>query len=191
MEKDRRAAILQAALRCFLEKGVESTTIQDIRQRSGASTGSIYHAFSNKEAMAAEIFVDALGEWQEGLLAVIGEQEDAEQMIRKIVAYDVDWLTRAPDRARFLFLSRQSQFASDIQKRIGEAERTFLRTLKRCVAGHVEKGRIRPLAMDMLIAIVLGPATEWGRQWLAGSALSKPLEARRTLADAAWAGVRA
>ena len=38
---ERRESILEAALGCFLEKGYIATTINDIREASGATTGSI------------------------------------------------------------------------------------------------------------------------------------------------------
>ena len=38
---ERRESILEAALSCFLEKGYIATTINDIREASGATTGSI------------------------------------------------------------------------------------------------------------------------------------------------------
>ncbi len=45
---ERRRSILEAALDCFLEKGYIATTINDIREASGATTGSIYHFFDGK-----------------------------------------------------------------------------------------------------------------------------------------------
>ena len=38
---DRKSAILSAALAVFSEKGIEATSIEDIRQRSQGSVGSI------------------------------------------------------------------------------------------------------------------------------------------------------
>ncbi|HTO27428.1 MAG TPA: TetR family transcriptional regulator, partial [Devosia sp.] len=46
MTIDRRRQILDAALSAFLERGYAATSIADIRARSGASTGSIYHFFA-------------------------------------------------------------------------------------------------------------------------------------------------
>ena len=54
----RRQAILDAALACFTNKGFTETTMEDIRIRSGASTGSIYHHFSNKEMLARALYLE-------------------------------------------------------------------------------------------------------------------------------------
>eukprot|EP01030_Chromulinospumella_sphaerica_P002207 gene2207-2161_t len=42
---DRRQDILNAALACAAEGGVDAVTIDGVRARCGASVGSIYHHF--------------------------------------------------------------------------------------------------------------------------------------------------
>src|SRR5438105_10736682 len=54
----RRQAILEAALTCFASKGFTETTMEDIRKMSGASTGSIYHHFENKEMLARALYLE-------------------------------------------------------------------------------------------------------------------------------------
>ena len=45
----RRTQIIEAAIRCFLEKGYTNTSMSDIIKASGLSSGSIYSHFSGKE----------------------------------------------------------------------------------------------------------------------------------------------
>src|SRR6202165_344407 len=56
--ESRRQAILEAALACFASKGFTETTMEDIRKLSGASTGSIYHHFANKEMLARALYLE-------------------------------------------------------------------------------------------------------------------------------------
>ena len=49
--------ILAEALQCFLEQGIETATIEMIRERSGASVGAIYHHFKHKEGLVAALYV--------------------------------------------------------------------------------------------------------------------------------------
>ena len=53
----RKASILNAALQCFSERGVDATTIHDIQRAAGCSIGSIYHHFGSREGVAEELFV--------------------------------------------------------------------------------------------------------------------------------------
>ena len=57
-KRDRtRAALLEAARALIREKGYERTTLEDVAQRAGMTTGAIYGNFKNR----AELFV-ALGQ---------------------------------------------------------------------------------------------------------------------------------
>jgi AcrR family transcriptional regulator len=46
-----RARLLDAALELTREKGFERTTVQDIAERGGVSTGSIYGTFKNRDEL--------------------------------------------------------------------------------------------------------------------------------------------
>ena len=54
----RKREILEAALACFGELGYEKTTLAEIRARSEASTGSIYHHFRSKEHLFAALYLE-------------------------------------------------------------------------------------------------------------------------------------
>jgi AcrR family transcriptional regulator len=47
----RRSQIIQAACKCFAEKGFHGTTIEDICRQSGLSTGAVYSYFSGKDEL--------------------------------------------------------------------------------------------------------------------------------------------
>jgi AcrR family transcriptional regulator len=57
----RRAEILGAAHKCFVEKGFHYTTMQDIYRSTNLSPGAVYNYFSSKEA----IVIAALKEFNE------------------------------------------------------------------------------------------------------------------------------
>ena len=46
-----RAALLEAALALFSSQGYRATSVRDIAERAGVSTGSVYHHFRDKEAI--------------------------------------------------------------------------------------------------------------------------------------------
>ena len=51
-----RAAIFDAALALFLERGYEATTMRAIAERAGVSLGSSYHYFASKEHLVLEFY---------------------------------------------------------------------------------------------------------------------------------------
>jgi AcrR family transcriptional regulator len=46
-----RSALLDAALALFSSQGYRATSVRDIAERAGTSTGSVYHHFRDKEAI--------------------------------------------------------------------------------------------------------------------------------------------
>jgi AcrR family transcriptional regulator len=50
-----RSRVVAAAFQLFIEKGYEDATIRQISERSGVSSGSIYHFFSDKEGVFQQL----------------------------------------------------------------------------------------------------------------------------------------
>src|SRR5579859_6061631 len=92
----RRQAILQAALQSFLSKGFTVTTMEDIRQLSGASTGSIYHHFENKEMLALALYQEIWSEINTALLQSLSAMPPCEGIKALVYAY-MDWFEQHPD----------------------------------------------------------------------------------------------
>ncbi len=88
--------ILQSALTLFVEKGFFNTSIPDLVEHSGVSTGSIYHAFKDKEALATELM--------HHLLATIeAEQADIlarHQTVKARYFALVEWMLRFAEAIR-------------------------------------------------------------------------------------------
>lgn len=49
----RQAEIVEAAIKCFMEKGFHNTTMQDIYKASKLSPGAVYNYFRNKEEIVS------------------------------------------------------------------------------------------------------------------------------------------
>src|SRR5262245_62022698 len=99
---DRRRIILRTALDGFTARGISATTIEDIRAKSGASIGSIYHHFGSKENLAATLYVEGLRDYQAGLLKDLRRCRSAETGIKAVVAYHLAWIRDHANWARYL-----------------------------------------------------------------------------------------
>jgi len=60
---------LDIAMKVFMQKGYEATSITDITEALGINRPSVYAAFGNKEAL----FAQALGRYIQGPIAYLGE----------------------------------------------------------------------------------------------------------------------
>jgi AcrR family transcriptional regulator len=179
---DRKQEILDAALRGFAEKGLADTTVEEVRTHSGASVGSIYHHFGDKQGIAAALYVAILRDYQEGLLAVLERAGDARDTVEELVRHHLRWVAADRDRARFLLGARPPRAVDEIRGLNRRAFSATARWLDEQVAG----GRIRPIPFDLFYAVLIGPAQEFCRHWLEGRLRTSMRTAERELAAAAW-----
>src|SRR5690606_7358080 len=98
----RKQEILQAALACFTEHGVDATTIEMIRDRSGASIGSLYHHFGNRERIIAALYLEGIGEYAALLEAGLVDTLQPEACVKLCGTCYIDWGVADPDGARFV-----------------------------------------------------------------------------------------
>lgn len=178
---DRRQEILDAALRGFAEKGLAGTTVDEVRERSGASIGSIYHHFGDKEGIAAALYVAVLAGYQRGVLAVLAKGGDPRGTVEGLVRHHLRWVARNRDAASFLLSGRPRRAASEV----AELNQTVFEAMSDWLEQGVRDGRVRALPFDLLFALLIGPAQEFCRHWLEGRMSTSMRTAERELAAAA------
>jgi AcrR family transcriptional regulator len=182
----RRRQVLDAALACFAENGVEGTAIEDICVTSGASVGSIYHQFDSKTGVAAAVYLDALADFQAALTRCIDPASGAREGVLAIVSAHIGWVEANPVRARFLQQARHADVVAARAQEIAELNRALGRAVAAWMAPHVADGRLRALPVDLFIAQVLGPAQEYVRGRMSGRGGTAPEYAAEVLGAAAW-----
>ena len=182
----RRKEIIQAALACFTERGFSETSLADIRRRSKASTGSIYHHFKSKEQLAAQVYLEGIHDYQAGFLATLEQQQRARSGIVAVIEYHLRWVEGHPDWARFLFQKRRAEFMDTTNDDFDRLNKEFIGRAAAWFRHHIKAGSLRPLAPDVFISILLGPCQEFSRQYLSGYARSALDQAIHELARAAW-----
>jgi len=182
---------MDAALACFADKGYAATTMSDIRERSSASTGSIYHLFESKEVIAGALYIEGIRSHQEHLLRAVAETSSAEEAIKSIVRSYVSWFTANEDMSRFLMHMRQAELLPPVKEALRDANRAFFAALRKKLESYVGKRGIKALPWQVLVTIVIAPVQEFARTWLAKRNRLPPREAAEIFADAAWDAVRA
>ncbi len=186
----RREEIMKAALPCFVEHGVEPTTIEMICKISGASVGSLYHHFGSKEGLAADVYIAGLRAIHMALVAEMRKVTDAESAVRRLVHADIDWIVANPVWANYIFhyrrvlvqVNREESFRAETE----QAHRKMWARIKQLQGGDL----VRDIEVEVAYCLFIAPIHEYARRWLDGR-YAVPLDAQREVfADAAWASVR-
>lgn len=187
----RRQAILDAALGCFHDLGWQKTTMADVRDRAGASTGSIYHHFPGKEELFAALYLDAIRRTQEYTIRALQREKTPRNAVRAIVRSYLRWVSRNPKHASFLLTTRRAEFGGGAQAELDRLNEAFHGEIGAWLARHAAGGVLPRLGPDVLAAILVGPSEDFARRWLRGRTTTPLLKAADQLADAAWLSLEA
>ena len=181
-----RRSVLRHALTLFNENGVEATTIDDLRRASGQSVGTIYHHFKNKEGVVAALFFAALDDQSRAIADRIAGLADGREMVQALIDAYTAWITNQPECAHFVFVARdsvaQGPHAADLAQRLVARYAPIDAQLAQDAAA----GRILPLPVDLIPALVLGATEFYARGWLAGRRQDAPAAHAGRFAMAAW-----
>ena len=191
LKKTRTQEILEAALDCFTENGIEATTIDMIRERSGSSVGSMYHHFGSKEAIAATLYLDALTEHSDYQQQLLAAARNAEEGVKAIVHAYVDWVSANPVKARFVLYGRSALAKSEMGGELAARSKAHLSEVLRWFDPYVEDGTLKKLPKECYSSLITGPVHDYARLWLSGRVKSSIKLHRDVFAEAAWNSVKA
>lgn len=180
-----RDRLLQAALTRFDADGALGAKLEDIRREAGVSVGALYHHFPDKTGLAAALYGELTGEFQEGFLAELRTHADAEGGVKGGVRFYLRWVSANRAAAAFLLGERP---AGDVALR--ERNRRFFAEVTAWWETHVHYGVLRTLPLELIHALWLGPAQEYTRHWVTGRGKRVPATVSDVLADAAWQNLK-
>ncbi len=181
--------ILTEALTCFNARGIEATTIDDLRRCSGQSVGTIYHHFKNKEGVVAALFFAGFDDQSRAIAARVEGHLDSHGMVEALVTAYLVWITEVPELARFLFMAREAVTQGPQGQALHDRLIARYRPVDECFERDARIGRVLPLPPELIPALVLGSAESYSRGWLAGRRHATPASYASSLAEAAWRSI--
>jgi TetR/AcrR family transcriptional regulator, fatty acid metabolism regulator protein len=137
---DRRAELLEAAVRVFAAKGFHASRVGDIANEAGVAHGLLYHYFRSKEEVLETIFRET---WS-GLVRETERIEVSgvpfrEQLRRFARIYLGSWLV-TPELVRVLV--REVGRSPEVGERVDEIRGLF-KALRRIVESARDRGEVR------------------------------------------------
>jgi AcrR family transcriptional regulator len=188
----RRGEILAAALGAFCEHGVAGTSVDEIRHRSGASVGSIYHRFpGGKGAIAAAVYLNGLRDYQNGFVEVLQQAPTTRKGVEAAVQHHLEWITDNAGLARFILLDRDPSTTALAEEPLRQLNRGFFTAVRTWMTPRVAAGELVDLPLEVVTALWVGPSQELARHWLTGRTRISPAGAAPKLATAAWRSLSA
>jgi AcrR family transcriptional regulator len=179
-DRSARNRLLDAALVRFAAEPPIAVSLEDIRRDAGVSVGALYHHFGDKGALVDALYLELTRPVQEMFLAELHAHPSAEDAVKATVRLYLRWVSSNRAAAGLLLGHRPDERA------LRELTRPFFSEVRSWWDTHVHYGALRPLPLEVMIALWIGPAQEYTRHWLAGQVKRVPRAVAEVLADAAW-----
>jgi AcrR family transcriptional regulator len=180
-KETQRAHLLEVAIGQFGKHGYHATTVPVIVKAAGASTGSFYFYFRNKEDVFAAA-LERFGERIAGELNVaIGAAGDAPaERMRAAVERLVLFMAENPDEARILIVE-----SSGLGDRLQQIRRNIVDSHIRAVELALSQLSPAPSSADVIARCWVGAVYESVFHWLEQPAAHRPAagEVARAVAD--------
>jgi AcrR family transcriptional regulator len=91
---ERRAAIVQLAMRSFLTKGYEATTMSAIAQEMGGSKGTLWSYFSSKEELLGAVLDSAATAFQSFMASALDPDQDIRVVLTRFCETFLERISR-------------------------------------------------------------------------------------------------
>jgi TetR/AcrR family transcriptional regulator, fatty acid metabolism regulator protein len=137
---DKRALLLEAAVRVFARKGFHSARVRDVAEEAGVAYGLVYHYFRSKDELLETIFRESWGRLVTVLESLAGSDKPAPERLRLVGAAILRTWRDDPDLVTVLV--REIGRSPQLQERIGELRAVFA-IIRRVVDDGQASGELR------------------------------------------------
>jgi AcrR family transcriptional regulator len=174
--QERKAAIVEVAIRIFSEKGFRGTTTKELAAAVGVSEPVIYQHFSTKSELYAAIIdskSQAVGKVVEDLATYL-ESDDDRGFFRHLAQMVLDFHDSDPAYLRLLLFSALERH--ELSDLFHERHATcFVEGVVRYIERRIEQGAMRPLNATLIAHSFLGMVAQHGMDRMLASHQKCPL----------------
>ncbi len=150
---DRREAILEAALDCFVDRGFYGTAIPEIAKRAGVAAGTIYHYFDSKEALVNTLFRSCKMEVAQRVFTKFPHEAGTREQFRVMWHEMIDYARENPKAFAFIELHNHASYLDDESRAVEGTLKAFARNV---IEQAQSDGLLKPLDATVLMELVFG-----------------------------------
>lgn len=148
--KDKRTAIIEAALKLFTERGFQGTSTAQISKEAGVATGTLFNYFPTKEDLINSLYFEVKGDLSHAMGKDIEAESTFQDKLRKIWVNLIRW--GVDNQEEFLFVGQfcSSPYITKFTREEVMKEYIFLHKL---VDEGIKTGEIRDFSIELTIAM--------------------------------------
>jgi len=159
--EEKRAVVVEAALRVIQRRGFEGASLRQIAVEAGCTTGVLTHYFTNKDDLIEELtegMMTAIDQWRREITA----DQDAFQALRQVLEASVASGERSEAWSLWYQLLLKARMDRVLAKRINGPAQQLNSSLERLVEAAQAQGTIRDdQSAELLVELVVSVAEGW------------------------------
>lgn len=165
--KSRRAQIVQAAVRLFIDKGFHRTTTREIARESGLSNGAVYEYVKSKEDILYLVCRHIHSEMEQGLLANVPDMADGATRLECAIRAFLDVMQAMQEEVLLIYQESKSlprPFLSAVLAKESDIANVFEDLLRQGMADGTLDGD--PSSIHLLAHQIIVSGQMWAfRRW--------------------------
>lgn len=97
---NRRASLMRSAAKLFADRGFAAVSTVELGEAVGMSGPALYNYFPSKEALLAELLLDASRRLLEGCREILADRRAPAETLAALIAFHLEFATSDPDIIR-------------------------------------------------------------------------------------------
>ena len=148
--KDKRTAIMEAALKLFTERGFHGTSTAQISKEAGVATGTLFNYFPTKEDLINSLYFEVKGRLSRSMGTGIEIKSTFQERLRRLWSNSINW--GVDNQEEFLFVGQfcSSPYITKYTREEVMKEYIFLHNL---VNEGIKTGEIKDFSPELTIAM--------------------------------------
>ncbi len=193
--RERTDAILKAALNLFLERGIETVTVDEIAKLAGTAKGNFYRYATDKRDLVQNLLAPIHAGFSSAFdkcRAALDRADDAQQLTTAYIALAFELFTVVSGSPDVVLLWLQESRAPGVGARlpIADFERFIAeQTLTLTVAAHAH-GLLKKIPPEVSALAVVGAVERLLIAYLRDKAFTRPTEVVGQLVELILGGIR-
>ena len=158
----KRDAILNAALKLLVEKGVHNTPMSEIAKAAGTGMGTIYNYFPNKEELINEIY-KGIKEQEETLFLEVNTDQPIKTRFENYLTVIIEFFIQNPSYFNFLQQLEASPIITEENKAKGRKSVDIVAVL---LKSGQEDRIIKNIQIDEILVFIGGAISSYLKRHL-------------------------
>ncbi|MEA2057734.1 MAG: thioesterase family protein [Actinomycetota bacterium] len=169
-----KARILEHTVGILSDIDAQSLTMRDIAGDLSISSGSLFHAFPNKQALLAACFAEGIRRYHDQAIEALEQGGEPVGALRAFIAAHLFWVEGNAGLARFLFSPLPTGVNKEAKALAASTNRRFVDALGNLFSSLASEGAMADVCSQLAHSLAIGPSQEYCRKWLRNATETKP-----------------